>query len=238
VYEVARRVEGWGRIHAVERLAGSTTPEIRAWLLRGGFRNGVMDEYLAYIAATTGHLYEALLDPAPDRELLTGAGGILAALSDLGGPAKDMRHYPDAVPAMHRFAELAGQSEPTLELLGSLLTLGRFAAHTPDFDWPDGEPERLSARYAELLARPAWAETALTGLAEPADRLRFDRALWCATRLGIPVLEHALRYLSDNPGNAYAWQTAIQQADAGTIGRVAELARTVLPVADIASGPR
>ncbi|HEX8006380.1 MAG TPA: hypothetical protein VF482_08130, partial [Trebonia sp.] len=88
-----------------------------------------------------------------------------------------------------------------------------------------------------LLARPAWAETVLTGLAEPADKLGFNLALSCAAQLGIPVLEHALRHLNDNPDNAYVWQVAVKRADAGTIGRVAELARTVLPIADIASGP-
>lgn len=155
VFDVARRVTGWGRIHAVEQLASTADPEIQAWLLRDGFRNDVMYEYLACIAATTGCLYEALLDPAADQELVTSAGEILATLSFLGGPAKDMRHYPDAVPAMHRFAELAADCDPTLRLLDSLLTIRNFVTRAPEFDWPDGEPARLSARYTQLLARPS-----------------------------------------------------------------------------------
>jgi hypothetical protein len=88
-YELARRVKGWGWIHAVERLEDTDDPEIKAWLLREGFRNDIMDEYLAHLAATTGDLYTALLDPDVDGALLEGAGGILAALA-LGGHAKDM----------------------------------------------------------------------------------------------------------------------------------------------------
>ncbi|WP_345472712.1 hypothetical protein [Actinoallomurus oryzae] len=107
VYELARWVKGWGRIHAVERLEGSDDPEIKAWLLREGFRNDVMNEYLAHLAATTGDLYTALLGPDVDKALFEGAGGILAALA-LGGPAKDMTDYDDGVPTMHRYAELVG----------------------------------------------------------------------------------------------------------------------------------
>ena len=53
------------------------------------------------------------------------------------------------------------------ELRHSLLTLGRFVTHTPDFDWSDREPGRLSARYADLLARPVWASITLAGMASP-----------------------------------------------------------------------
>jgi hypothetical protein len=237
VFDVARRVTNWGRIHAVERLASTTDPEIQAWLLRDGFRNGVMYEYLACIAATAGRLYEALLDPAPDQELITSAGEVLATLSLLGGPAKDMRHYPDAVPAMHRFAELVAEREPTLRLLDSLLSLKRFVTSTPEFNWPDGEPARLSARCAQLLARPAWADVTLAALTSPHGTHDFNQALACARRLDIPVLQHALRHLRDHPANGYAWHMAIKEADAATIDRVAGLASAVLPLDDIASGP-
>ena len=237
VFDVARRVTGWGRIHAVERLARTADPEIRAWLLRDGFRNGVMYEYLACIAATAGRLYDALLDPAPDRELVISAGEILATLSLLGGPAKDMRDYPDAVPALHRFAELAAEGEPALRLLDSLLTLRAFVTDPPEFDWPDGEPARLAARYTLLLGRPAWTEVTLAALAGPDGGRGFDRALSCARRLGIPVLEPALRHLRRHPDDGYAWQLAVKEADAVTIDQVTAVACEVLRLDDIASGP-
>ena len=237
VFDVARRVTGWGRIHAVERLAGTTDPEIQAWLLLDGFRNGVMDEYLAWIAATTGHLYEALLDVASSQELVTSAGEILATLSLLGGPAKDMRHYPDAVPAMHRFAELAAEHEQTLRLLDSLLSLKAFAASAPELDWPDGEPARLSAHYNQILASPAWADVTFAALTNPDGTREFNRALACARRLDIPVLDHALRHLREHPVNGYAWHMAIGEADAASIDRIAGLASSVLPLGHIASGP-
>jgi len=60
LWELAKTVEGWGRIHLVERLAHAEDHEIRAWLLREGFRNAVMGEYVACICARAGRLHEAL----------------------------------------------------------------------------------------------------------------------------------------------------------------------------------
>jgi hypothetical protein len=63
LWAMARKVEGWGRIHCVERLQHTTDPAIRDWILRTGFRNSVMDDYLALIAARTGGLLPALRGP-------------------------------------------------------------------------------------------------------------------------------------------------------------------------------
>lgn len=70
LYALAKRVQGWGRIHCVERLRDTASPEIAQWILVDGFRNSVMNEYLAYIAATTGRLVDALADRAPTERCL------------------------------------------------------------------------------------------------------------------------------------------------------------------------
>jgi hypothetical protein len=54
-----------------------------------------MNEYLAYIAATTGRLIDRLEDADPDEELAGVAGDIISALI-AGGPAPDIDDYPDA----------------------------------------------------------------------------------------------------------------------------------------------
>lgn len=236
-YELARRVTGWGRIHAVRRLRGTDDPEIKAWLLREGFRNGVMNEYLAHLAATTGDLHTALLDPQPDEALLDGAGAILTALI-LGGPAEDITDYPDAVPAMARFVELASTGAPTLGRLDALLSLARHARNPdPGFVWPEGEPERLRARLGALLDRPVWRDVVLSHLAAPVGPYGFNRALSCAGRLGVPAMPHALAHLEKDPFNAYVWQWVTRRAAAGEITGVVRLAERLLPLRTLADGP-
>lgn len=68
LFAMAKRVKGWGRIHCVERLRDTTDPEIARWILLEGFRNRIMYEYLAYIAATTGDMLGALNEPFPGGE--------------------------------------------------------------------------------------------------------------------------------------------------------------------------
>ena len=43
-------------LHIVERLESTNNAEIKEWLLRDGYKNSVMYEYLAYTCATTGGL--------------------------------------------------------------------------------------------------------------------------------------------------------------------------------------
>ncbi len=54
LWSIAKQVHGWGRIQVVERLNGTRDLEIQEWMLREGFRNEVMDGYLAGICARKG----------------------------------------------------------------------------------------------------------------------------------------------------------------------------------------
>ena len=93
--ELASNVTGWGRIEIIESLADTRNEQIKAWLLREGCRNSIMNEYTALICARTGDLLGALKDPAPDAALLAGAGVILRALIPGGGPAEGIEAYTD-----------------------------------------------------------------------------------------------------------------------------------------------
>jgi hypothetical protein len=66
-------ITGWGRIQIIERLAETKDEQIRAWMLRDGYRNDIMEEYTALTCAKTGNLVAALRQPEPDGKLLKGA---------------------------------------------------------------------------------------------------------------------------------------------------------------------
>ncbi|WP_079313141.1 hypothetical protein [Microbispora sp. GKU 823] len=236
VYELARRVEDWGRIHAVERLKGCDDPEIKGWLLREGFRNGVMNEYLAHIAATSGDLYSALLDSEVDEALLDGAGGILAALA-VGGPAEDMTDYPEAVPCLGRYADLIDVREANLDRLSAVLTITGFLRDSDDgLNWADGDLVRLRDRYERILSQPRWAELVLALLADPSGE-DFTSALWAASRLQLPMVPQILTRLQVEPLDAYAWDVVIRHASPDQARQVTALAERLLPLEELANGP-
>ncbi|WP_433239271.1 hypothetical protein ACQPYK_32350 [Streptosporangium sp. CA-135522] len=236
VYELARRVRDWGRVHAVERLKDCDDPEIKAWLLRDGFRNGIMNGYLAHLAATTGDLYSALLGPGVDDALLDGGGDILAAMA-MGGPAEDMSDYADAVPAMHRFAELLSGRRTTLGRLDSLLAIRAFLREPGDHvPWPAGDIARLRDRYEALAAESRWSDLVLTHLTDP-RHVDFGHALWAAERLRLPVVPQAIARLEIDPLDEFTWYHAIRLATTQEAGRLSHLAERLLSLPDLANGP-
>jgi hypothetical protein len=147
-----------GRIQAVERLEGTSDPEIRGWLLREGFRNEVMNEYLAHLAATTGDLYSALLEPEPEDALLDGAGGILDALYAVGGPAKDIGAYPDGPAVISRYLDLVRRRAPSLARIRIVLGLGLFleSDDAAGLDWGSGSRQGLRDACRVLAGRSRW----------------------------------------------------------------------------------
>lgn len=212
VFDLARRVAAWGRIHAVERLKGTSDPQIRAWLLRGGFRNKVMDEYLAHLAATTGDLYTALLDPEPDEALLDGADGIITALCR-GGWAKDIRDYPDGPAVISRYLILIRHRAPSLARARTVLGLGDFleSGEAAGLNWGTASRQELGAACRTLAKRPPW-------------RAVVEEALDCPD-------------LRTDPFDGYLWQSLLEDCPAAEIDDLIILAQELLPVADLATGP-
>lgn len=232
-YELARRVRDWGRVHAVERLKGCDDPQIKDWLLRDGFRNGIMNEYLAHLAATTGDLYSALLEPDIDDALLDGAADILAALA-LGGPAEDMSDYADAVPAMHRLADLLADGRATLGRLDAVLRILAFLREPgDDSPWPSDMIARLRHRYEELVAQPRWNDLVLECLADP-HHADFGHAMWAADKLSLPVVPQIVAHLKIDPLDEFAWRHAIGLATTKEAEKLVHLAERLLPLTDLA----
>ncbi|AGL15711.1 hypothetical protein [Actinoplanes sp. N902-109] len=210
LFDLARRVTGWGRIHTVQRLKGTKDPQIKAWLLREGFRNSIMDEYLAHLAATTGGLRAALAGGPVDDELLDGAGDILTALS-LGGPAEDLTDYADGPEVIDRYLTLVQQRPPTLHRVATVLELSTDAGRSG-----------------------AWRAVVDEALDSP-DLDVVRQAIRPAKELGIPFRDRVRARLGQHPNDGYLWQTLLD--DIGDIDDVLALAHELLPLDQLADGP-
>ncbi|GAA0912121.1 hypothetical protein [Virgisporangium aurantiacum] len=230
VFDLARRVDGWGRIHAVERLAGTGDPEIKGWLLREGYRNGIMNEYLAHLAATTGDLAGALAaDPVSD-DVIDGAGGILLALCN-GGPARDMTDYEDGPVAVERYLVQVGRRPPVLRRMAIVGTLNRSLTDLP---WDGAVRAALSARCTGLTDRADWRATLADAVGSD-DLEVFRRAIWPATTVGVPIRDRLKHHLPAAPFDMDLWWPLVD--DPGDFDEVVELATELLPLDDLATGP-
>lgn len=242
LWELAQHVEGWGRIHSVERLAHTCDPGIKAWLLREGYRNTVMNEYLAYVAATTGELAIALEADRIDDALRRGAGEMIRALL-VGGPAENIDDYPDAAGAVSGFLRHVDPQRGTLD---DFVTVAAVSDHLADIeaDWDRRAPRGWSAtvrqwmeqRCAELLSHPRWWALAITGLASD-DESTVERAHEVARRLGVETFEVDLRRLRGSPLDSAAWGRVLENCPSNRLEDLLDIARCGLPLGMIASGP-
>ena len=61
IFELAKKVNGWGKVHAVERLE-PTTEEIKDWLLKEGIKNQILPEYSALVCFEKAEVEKRLLE--------------------------------------------------------------------------------------------------------------------------------------------------------------------------------
>ena len=237
LWQLAQGVDGWGRIQIVERLAGTERPEIKAWLLRDGFRNAVMDEYTAYTAATTGDLVAALEGPVDD-ELLAGAVGILRALL-AGGPAEDIGTTPKARGRSGWSSSWSACTPPPPSRGCSRSEVVALLDSDSDGDGdrvPHWTPEARSALLAlarEVLAHPAWPRVVEAGLGA-------DDTFWAADALaqhvGVDTFPAILERLRRDPFDAYWWQ-AMRRADEARLRDLLAIADAHFLGSELGSGP-
>ncbi len=241
LWAMARRVDGWGRIQCVERLTTTDDPAIRDWILREGFRNTIMDEYLAYTAATTGGLLDALRVDHPDRELLTSAGQIFEALVR-GGPAEDLDDYADGADAIDVFLRHMDAGGGTIGDLNAVASIRSWLADA-DADWEDRVTRGwttqrrvdLLRRCEAFLRRPEWPERIGTAV-RSSDRAVSWAADQAAKALGIDTFDLLVERIRAGPLGT-DWFAAWAQADADRATTLAQLATQMLPLDAIATGP-
>jgi hypothetical protein len=240
LWALASAVDGWGRIQCVERLRNTEDPAIKAWILREGYRNSIMYEYLAYIAATTGGLLEALRSVDVDRETLTAAGEIFEALIT-GGPAEDIDDYADGADAMEAYLELMRARAETLGDFHAIATIQRFLQRKDGWDgrtqhgWTASRREAFETTCQQILGRDEWDDRISVGLLSD-DRAEFHRAELAARRRGQDTVDHLVVKIREDPLGG-PWFPAWEQADTERAEQLADLARTLLPLDEIATGP-
>jgi hypothetical protein len=112
IWELAKKLHGWGRIHAVEHLEPETD-EIRSWILTEGIHNDVMAGYLALTCWEKSNA-EDILRNGPSREEFTAIGEIIYGLLD-EGPAPGISRIPDSEEILFAYLDVAATMELTLD---------------------------------------------------------------------------------------------------------------------------
>lgn len=238
LWEMAKRVTGWGRIQCIERLDREIAdPEIRRWLLTEGYKTTIMVEYTAGICARRGELLQALAAPIVDCDVVDGAAEILAALAR-GAPGEGMAGYKESAPACERFLRLVdAHDSPRVDWLLACRDLERFASAPSSTDarsedWTQADKDRCVQAAMRARSRPVWA-TIIEKELKNEDGVRFNIAAEAAQVVGLdPWEQRFARLLAGND----QWYWLLETTDEFRLVRVLGQAELQISLRKVATG--
>lgn len=244
IWELARLLKGWGKVHAVERLQPNTE-EIREWILCFGCENSILNNYVALTCALKCSLTERLRSPKLTDEEFRGASIILQALLEEGGPCAGIESFEDGDLALHRLLQHAAQRKADLSLLTLLLDIRDYYDELEnEEDAEDGggeesrrtEMQKQAGLCAAKLCRSLLEDADSTDIIMKEIRAgRPDSAVIAANRLSIDITGEVWKSIEEAPLERFsiAWYLAKDEQGAR---RLAELYENTLPLEEMASG--
>lgn len=236
LWHLAKQVQGWGRIQTVERLAQTTNPDIKAWLVREGYKNAIMYEYLAWFCAVNGDLLTELKHNK-DEALLFGAADILRALI-FGGPAEDISDYDvaDAVCVLflERVAACENVNNRLLLAAASLRSFLDDKEDTRSDAWSDESKADVMRLANQILDTEIRKQNVIRDL----SNLESEN-FWETRELGELLDIDVWPYLfaRQEKGLGDEWFFLMRTKKASQIDQVLALAEAMLPLDKIATGP-
>ena len=235
LFDLAKRVHGWGRIECVERLADTTDDEIRQWMLHDGYKNSVMYEYLAHTCARTGGLLDALTAAEPGDDLVDTAGELLPAILT-GQPGPPPADYPDLVPVLRRYLELIHQRPGSLQERAVVSSIRRFLDQPDDVTVPPDTQAAMTAQADEFVSRPHFPALVEAGLADD-DTATYWLAKEAALDLGVDIYDATYSRIHDDIDEHPPWFDLLRATDDARLDRTLDLARTKIDLDAVATGP-
>jgi len=243
LWDLARNVKGWGRIQIVERLKDTSDREIQNWMLREGFQNEIMHEYLACICARTGRLHEVLHQKQVDAQLLDGAAGIISALVPGGGPAEGIDDYDHAAEACENYLNIVWtRSDLSLKHFLAVAKLRIFLSEPDGWEkrycsgWMELGRQTMQSLSSDIIRREDWRRRIESALGN-ADEGEFYEGDEAAQVLSMDTWSiHFLR-VKTAPLTSQSWYRLMQQTDENRIDQVLAFAESILPFGEIETGP-
>lgn len=212
ILELAGRVHGWGRIHAVERLE-PVTDEIRSWLLLNGIHNTVMPEYSALTVFEKAGVEKLLLRGSKEISPgeFTAIGEILTALLR-EGPVTGISGVEHPEEVLGRYLDLAADRALLIRDYECISQIYFYASGILEEEKNAGKEsaaagseagqtdrasmEEISMKAVRVLRRPEAEEVIRAGLPN-------GEGIELAVALGIPCHRELLTLMEQDFGKYY-----------------------------------
>lgn len=226
IWQLAKKLSGWGKIHAVEQLEANTE-EIRNWILCYGCENSIMNEYLALTCAEKCGLTERLRAETLSEEAFAGACTILSSLLTDHGPCANISACADADILLERILVHIEKRPASVSTLTLVLDIKAYI---------EDKREQSTALLQVLEhCKAILDKTDKEKLVHAAITAWDENAVSLANRLAIDVHELVYQKLSEDPveRNFCIWYLYQDEAYAK---KTTELYEKALPLDEIATG--
>lgn len=200
-FQLAKKLQGWGRVAALDFLEGNTS-EVKTWLLTEGYKTTVAPTFVAMLCIEKGKLDVTLHEKEITSELFDGASGLITNMLNYSYERFDMYEYAGQV--LMRFTQHAKTHAKTLKHLDTLLHITVYMDRDETewqelygFGWKPHERHAVNATIAEIFAaQPLKAEALQTVHSDVEDD---EAALEVAAYYGEDVTEVVLQKLEKKP---------------------------------------
>jgi hypothetical protein len=246
IWDIGKSVNGWGRIHAVERLSETSNPDIKSWLLLEGYKNEILYEYLAYICATAGNLHIELGKEKPSKELILAAGDLITSLisgiSD--GPAQDMSGYEYAAQVISDYIKNVNSSENELIFLNVVSVIKGYleslieeeARGQQQNGWSAEIINSLLDETRSYISRKIWAEMVKDKL-NTKDEDIFQEVILAAQVIDLDIWETHFSRLKAKPNEDGLWFNVVHEISPPRLEIILQYANEVMALEKISTGP-
>jgi hypothetical protein len=245
LWQLARKVDGWGRIQIIWRWAEfDLSDDMKEWLLLEGYKNNIMYEYLAYTSAVKGDLHLKIKSDTISSELYNAAGEIIDALI-AGGPAEDISHYVYAALTVENFVRHSQQHAVNLS---HFLTLTRIKDFLNDLQqdlspeylkngWTQNEISNCLIDLVSVINGSDWISLAQEAL-KSTNNVTYWNGKQAARSLGINLWPTVWSRLKHDPADSSNWFDAAQEAGAEHADQLIQMAIESIPLKELATGPK
>ena len=132
IFEIAKKVKGWGRIHSIAFLE-ATNDEIKEWILEEGCHNNVFPAYTAYTCAKKINLVEILNEDKISNKKFNDISYLMNALLDESA-ITGMSALEDRELLIERYLEKAKTLSSTEDDYRTLMTLKEYVEDNEEID--------------------------------------------------------------------------------------------------------
>ena len=244
LWQLARQVDGWGKIQLVDRLVQMELSEAQEeWLVLEGYKNSIMYEYLAYTCAVKGELHKRLAAPTISNKFFISAGEILSALI-MGGPAEDMVDYEHAATTTKHYIHHAQKLTSTIADFLVLKQIQEFLVQIKSDignhgknGWSHEIIDQGLDDIEPLINDSGWEELTRHAL-RSTDHLVYWNGKQAAKKLNMDIWDVLWQKLLDNPLDFSYWFDVTHDSKPQQADQIIDFGITAFPLKELATGPK